>query len=80
MPVEIKNLTQRPVLMRLNSGATLHLSPGMSSDAVAEEDVDRNEKVQKLQSKHVIALTEVKGKGQKGAKPQVDSKSPKRKK
>lgn len=80
MPVEIKNLTHRPVLMRLNSGATLHLSPGMTSVAVAGEEVARNEKVQKLQSKHVIALAEVKGTGLKAAEPQGDSKSSMRKK
>jgi hypothetical protein len=60
MPVEITNMTLRPVLLRLNSGASLHLSPGMTSDAIEDEEVDRNEKVGKLQDRHVIALTESK--------------------
>jgi hypothetical protein len=66
MPVEIRNLTLRPVLMRLNSGASLHLSPGMTSEAIAEGEISRNEKVQKLQDKRVIALIEVKGRVPKG--------------
>jgi hypothetical protein len=78
MPVEIKNLTQRPVLMRLNSGATLHLSPGMTSDAIVEEEIDRNEKVAKLQSRHVIALTEAEAKAHKVARARTAGKSRKR--
>lgn len=65
MSVEIKNLTQRPVLMRLNSGASLHLSPGMTSPEIVDEEVTRNAKVEKLQSRHVIALVEVKSKATK---------------
>jgi hypothetical protein len=52
----------------------------MTSVAVAGEEVARNEKVQKLQSKHVIALAEVRGTGPKAAEPQGDSKSSMRKK
>lgn len=62
MPVEIRNLTLRPVLMRLNSGASLHLSPGTTSEAIDDEEIDRNEKVQKLQERRVIALVESKDK------------------
>lgn len=65
MPVEIKNLTQRPVLMRLNSGASLHLSPGMISDEIVDEEVTRNTKVKKLQDRRIIALIDVKHKAQK---------------
>lgn len=56
MLVEIQNLTLRPVLMRLNSGASLHLSPGMTSDAIAGEEVARNAKVEKLKARRVIAV------------------------
>lgn len=69
MPVEIKNLTQRPVLMRLNSGASLHLSPGMTSHEIGDEEVSRNEKVEKLQGRHVIVLQAVKKKVQARFRP-----------
>lgn len=75
MPVEIKNLTQRPVLMRLNSGASLHLSPGMTSHEIVDEEVRRNEKVEKLQGRHVIALIELKPKAQKVAAAKTTGKS-----
>jgi hypothetical protein len=80
MPVEIRNLTLRPVLMRLNSGASLHLSPGMTSEAIAEGEISRNEKVQKLQDKRVIALIEVKGRVPKATPPKGEGKSSTRKK
>jgi len=80
MPVEIKNLTQRPVLMRLNSGASLHLSPGMTSHEIVEEEIARNEKVEKLQSRHVIALQAVSKKVQSKFRPGKDLKSGKAKK
>ena len=60
MPVEIRNLTLRPVVMRLNSGASLHLSPGMTSQEIGDEEVHRNEKVEKLRARRVIELTGVK--------------------
>jgi hypothetical protein len=75
MPVEIKNLTQRPVLMRLNSGASLHLSPGMTSHEIVDEEVSHNEKVEKLQDRHVIALIKLKPKAQEVAAPRRTGKS-----
>ncbi|MDH4187944.1 MAG: hypothetical protein OEV08_13200 [Nitrospira sp.] len=78
MPVEIKNMTQRPVFMRLNSGASLHLSPGMTSQEIVDEEVTRNAKVEKLQGRHVIALTEVKHKAQKAEASQVRTDRPKK--
>jgi hypothetical protein len=78
MPVEIKNLTQRPVLMRLNSGASLHLSPGMTSHEIVDEEVTRNGKVEKLQGRRTIALIEVKHKVQKAEAPPARVDRPKK--
>ncbi|MCP4428740.1 MAG: hypothetical protein GY803_30005 [Chloroflexi bacterium] len=56
MPVKIENITSRPVLLRLNSGQTLHLAPRKTSEEIREVEVSNNAKVQKLQERHVIAL------------------------
>jgi len=56
MPVKIENITSRPVLLRLNSGQTLHLAPRTTSKEVREVEVSNNAKVQKLRERHVIAL------------------------
>ena len=84
MSIEIKNLTSRPVLMRLNSGKlrkmrssveyqSLHLAPGETSAEVLDSEVSNNPKVTKLQGRHIISLIDVKTKVQKpasvGAKP-----------
>ena len=55
MPVTIRNLTNRPVLLRCNSGVTLHLPPRATSRMVSEAEVDNNSKVEKLISRRVIA-------------------------
>ncbi len=59
MSVEIKNLTNRPVLMRLNSGRSLHLAPGATSTELADTEISNNAKVEKLTGRHVIALNAV---------------------
>ncbi len=56
MPVEIENLTNRPVLLRLNSGNTMHLAPCTTSTQILDVEVNNNSKVQKLQDRKVIAL------------------------
>ena len=56
MPVKIENITSRPVLLRLNSGQTLHLAPRTTSKEVREVEVSNNARVQKLRDRHVIAL------------------------
>ena len=60
MSVFIENLTNRPVLLRLNSGQTLHLAPRATSRKISEIEVTKNLKVQKLQNRHIIALHKVK--------------------
>ena len=55
----IKNLTRRPVSLRLNSGTTLHLSPGATSPQIDEVEMQSNAEVQKLQDRCVIELSEI---------------------
>jgi hypothetical protein len=47
----------------------------MTSEAIAEGEISRNEKVQKLQDKRVIALIEVKGRVTKATPPKGEGKS-----
>lgn len=56
MNVKIENLTNRPVLLRLNSGQSLHLSPRITSAEILDVEVRNNAKVKKLQNRHIIAL------------------------
>jgi len=59
MPVTIENLTNRPVLLRLNSGQTLHLAPRTTSGEIREVEVKGNAKAQKLLDRRVIALHKI---------------------
>ena len=78
MPVTIKNLTQRPVLIRLNSGATLHLAPAAISAAIPDGERVRNAKIEKLVKRRVISLEEQKPapkvKAKKAREPMASSK------
>ena len=56
MEVTIENLTDRLVLLRLNSGETMHLAPGASSAAIATVEIENNAKAAKLQAQNVIAV------------------------
>ena len=58
MSVKIQNLTNRPVLLRLNSGRTLHLTPRATSRELRDVEVEGTAKVkiEKLARKGVIAL------------------------
>lgn len=55
----IKNLTRRPVSLRLNSGMTLHLSPGTTSPKIDDVEVQSNAEMQKLQDRRIIELSEI---------------------
>ncbi len=55
---KIENLTNRPVLLRCNSGETLHIAPRAISADVLDVEVKDNPKVQKLLEQHLIALRE----------------------
>ncbi|NLW36189.1 hypothetical protein [Syntrophorhabdus aromaticivorans] len=58
MLVCIRNLTQRPVIVRCNSGEALHLAPGIVSAAIPDAEVRDNPKIRKLISRCVIVLQE----------------------
>ncbi|OPY75227.1 MAG: hypothetical protein A4E65_03608 [Syntrophorhabdus sp. PtaU1.Bin153] len=59
MSVRIRNLTERPVIIRCNSGEALHLAPGIASVAIPDAEVRDNPKIQKLVNQYVIALQQV---------------------
>lgn len=59
MPVKIENRTNRLVLLRLNSGQTLHLSPHEISAEIREAEVTDNAKAQKLEGRRAIAVHKV---------------------
>jgi len=56
MPITIKNMTLRPVIVPLNSGASLRLSPGEISDLVQDVELQENAKVGKLLHQRAIAI------------------------
>lgn len=68
MPTKIENLTNRPVLLRCNSGETLHIAPRAISADVLDVEVKDNLAVQKLKDRHIIALHEAEGKPAKKEK------------
>jgi hypothetical protein len=59
MSVRIRNLTQRPVIIRCNSGEALHLAPGIASDVIPDAEVRDNPKIRKLVNQYIIALQHV---------------------
>lgn len=80
MSFKIENLTNSPVLLRLNNGRTLHLAPRTTSSDIMDVEVNQNAKVQKLKDRHVITLHEVKKKEQPAAGPKGEkAKSTKKK-
>jgi hypothetical protein len=56
MPVIITNLSSTPIIVPLNSGASLRVSPGTVSDAIPEVEVKDNPKIDKLLGQRVIAV------------------------
>jgi hypothetical protein len=79
MQIKIKNLTNRTVLLRLNSGHTFHLAPRSTSSPILMQDVNGNAKIKKLKNLNVISLEE--NKDEKIAKPLIKQvkESPKKK-
>jgi hypothetical protein len=60
MPVKIENSTNKPVMLRFNSGQTIYLGPKVTSKEIMDVEVKNNHKVQKLKDRHIITLHEVK--------------------
>ncbi len=80
MPVIIKNLTNRPVLLRLNSGSTLHIAPRQISGECADGDIQNNPMVEKLQQRLVISLEPIKAPKKKTESAEEKAESPRKKK
>jgi len=58
MQVTAMNLTNRPVILMLNSGRSLHLAPRARSEALPTVEVHNNDMVTKLLQRRVILLEE----------------------
>jgi hypothetical protein len=65
--IKIENLTNRPVLLRLNNGKTLHLEPLWVSPEISETHVTNNNKIEKLKNRKIITLHQAKMTSKKGA-------------
>jgi hypothetical protein len=61
MSYQVRNLTNRPVLLTLSTGEALRLSPGQTSPVLADVAVANNEKLDKLVAQRVIALDASRG-------------------
>ena len=56
MSVNIENLTDKPLWLRLNSGAALSIMPSSRAQAVPDGEVIGNLKLEKLAQKRVIRV------------------------
>ncbi len=56
MPIKITNLASTAAFVPLNSGPTLRLSPGETSEELADVEIKSNSHVEKLQKLHLIAV------------------------
>lgn len=59
MSVIIKNITNRPVSLRLNSTRTLHIGPNAASTEIVDVEVNNNSYVQRLLDRHLIDVRKV---------------------
>lgn len=60
MPVKITNMTNRPVMIRLNSGRICYLGGKDASEDIIEPEVLNNHKLNRLQTRNIIRLEEMK--------------------
>jgi hypothetical protein len=59
MPLRIRNLlTSQPVVVPLNTGTALRLSPGQSSDELPDLETKDNAKVDRLRREGVIEVVD----------------------
>jgi hypothetical protein len=56
MPYTISNLTSRPIIIPLNSGVHVRLSPGEASAEISDVELKDNAKVGKLEQQRAIAV------------------------
>jgi hypothetical protein len=72
MPVTITNLSPAPILIPLNSGGAIRVSPGTASGAIPDVDVKDNAKIEKLLSRRVISV-EVRSEGEADASADAET-------
>lgn len=58
MSIKIENSVNRPVYFRLNSGISLLLAPGATSEEILDSEIAGNSKVQRLRTRKVIEIRE----------------------
>ncbi len=56
MPINIINRTSRPVLVRLNSGDTLHLGPEATASGLKGVELTGNVRINRLKEKGIISI------------------------
>jgi hypothetical protein len=59
LPIQITNSSDGPVLIRLRSGATVHLATGERSPELADSEVRNNPRIEPLLERRLIAVREV---------------------
>jgi hypothetical protein len=68
MSFTIENLTEKPLWLRLNSGASLAVMP-QSSSQVADSEVADNAKLERLAAQRLIRMTRSEGEGEPESEP-----------
>ena len=71
--VSLKNLSNRPVLLRLNSGETLHIAPRQLSGEITEGEILNNQMIKKLVKRSVITKLETKNQKKKSESSKIKS-------
>lgn len=79
MSVIIENSMNRPVYFRLNSGISMHLAPGGTSEEILDSEIAGNSKVQRLRDRKVILVHEVKKKSLNSKKKKTGQQKKRRK-
>ena len=60
MAVTIRNKTNRPVMIRFNSGLTCYLNVGGTSAAIMDGEIAHNERLGRLCNRGIVELNDVK--------------------
>jgi hypothetical protein len=69
MASKLVNLGRQLLVVPFNSGETIHLAPGESSDAVEDYELNHNPKVEKLIRENLLAKRELESEASTAAPP-----------
>jgi hypothetical protein len=69
MASKLVNLGRQLLVVPLNSGETIHLAPGESTDAVEDYELNHNPKVEKLIRENLLAKREIEQQASTAAPP-----------